>query len=49
MSEENVELARSVASNRDVSTGGFAPTATETAIVFSTDLKFTPGNVARCS
>ena len=29
-------------------TGGFMPTATETAIVFSTDLKFTPGNVARC-
>jgi hypothetical protein len=29
-------------------TGGFLPTATETAIVFSTDLKFTPGNVARC-
>ena len=29
-------------------TGGFLPTPTQTAIVFSTDVKFTPGNVAKC-
>ena len=29
--------------------GGFLPTATETALVFSTDLKFTPGKLARCN
>jgi hypothetical protein len=29
-------------------TAGFAPNATQTVLRFSKDLKFTPGNVARC-
>ena len=29
-------------------TGGFTPTPTQTVLLFSTDLKFTPGKVAQC-